>query len=1591
MATNDWDDPNTPLTSDINEPSTLDEWNRLNAEALYRAKQRVQPISSLLSKAQEGTAVGTDVARTLLGGPVAAIGGAWQSPLQALSAGPGYLYRKYAEGDQQGADAYYDANVKSVEQNQADLYKRFAQPSTEQGRTFEEDLAAALQASKLPPVFPEAAGIGGRGINPNDVRVMGAEVKNFGKQVREVPADFQNAQAGVSRIDPLTGKPTLGVKLQGAAEGMGDIIAQREAAGKSAIPGLIDTKMNIVRPEGTRILRAKQPQGGADITHNTNRPAQVESLDPLLGGLNDFALIDRAAPASLVVDQYLQNYMNLTNRNNRLHEENYNKTAVKQARELFPDAPSDQTALQAMTTRYGGNHEPGMDQQRLRALDEYAKSPEAAAAVAQGADPIPSIEDFYKMHEASNKWRNNNLGNFISKFSGTASDPALKLAEQGLTFKNPDELLRSQTDYDWQANVNRGIAQTPLEGAIAPKLAAKQDELVQAVQEQNEIGNEGDPDAQRAAGDKVAKLRKEVDNLKLGVAYESAVDASIRPTNAQGLAEDLDYVNRQYFPSLTGEKDPNALAYRLKSNFVERLGFDEIAAQMHKDILSGKIALDKVPNISVDAYIKKNAEAREIAKEAEENQKLLYVNTVKKRFSDMAQNLPSDAKTFGNGFVLESTSDTPGNEVIQRASDDTGCMDHCGGQGGSASQRGYTVHPFTGREKTTYEPIMRLDLPGVPNPKASERAQTELTSYIRGVISGNKQLSHVRDATTGMPAATIEFNKLSPGKFDIGYVSGPAEAGGGTNGPIDEKYHNVVRDYLNSRADQINDVSSALKKNASVLDTNDQQYMHAAQFAGYNNSYELRAAYPDLPRFITIKDAYAIRDGTYQMPEPSPSASRAIAPAQTPEYEQLRNTVNSNVGNTLQHLLRTSGEEFSNRVENVIRPLMEAHDYATGIDPLIARIEDAANSGNHSALVSGKLLDIAYDLHDQHYNHLNEWVPEPDVPPAVDPTELRSDVQSYLDHMHEEILQNAGDNPHHAVEVADIVNDLTTEAMNLTDFVTGVGDFAHRLRIAANRITNVDASNALIEIAQGLEEGQHNAGGLNPPAVAPGMAERDPLPAPPAEVQLPRGVPEHDQELTFTDPHSIASHLVLIDRDADGTLNQQSIDSTNFALEHGQLDYPGYTQIPPGEERARAMAPIRTAYQRAVANAQAAEREQAMQAARGNLQTADYDQLAAQLTEGQRGYNQQVATQIARQARSHGVPVEEVTDMIRRGNGTYGGYSVDLSAFSPGQIEVLARDAHRMMTFNPGRAEDGPVRRYAKGGSVEKKISAPSDSVRDILYNNPPPAPMGENPYADNKTVQRYQSLDQPNDYYRGLTMNQYFSLAPADREAMDAQAAIDHPNMTAATNFLKMMVPGSMAFKAISDLYSKYFPGPPAVPEAAYTGDYSTLTPEQKTQYENVIAGQPSVYDKGLMGVNTAPQTTATVWTGRDGNPIMSGGVPLMTGYGAYLGPQQQLGRTIESAFSEGESPGDTQSFAEASAARDAADASQRMATNNFSDAGSGAAQNSSPSADAGATNGGVSGGWGSRDAGGLKKGGVVRKKKPTPEQMRFELMMRK
>ena len=62
-----------------------------------------------------------------------------------------------------------------------------------------------------------------RGVNPNDVKVMGANAKRIAGEVRDLKTDFANAQSGIRRENAF-GEPTLGVKAQGAVESVAPVV-----------------------------------------------------------------------------------------------------------------------------------------------------------------------------------------------------------------------------------------------------------------------------------------------------------------------------------------------------------------------------------------------------------------------------------------------------------------------------------------------------------------------------------------------------------------------------------------------------------------------------------------------------------------------------------------------------------------------------------------------------------------------------------------------------------------------------------------------------------------------------------------------------------------------------------------------------------------------------------------------------------------------------------------------------------------------------------------------------------------------------------------------------------------------------------------------------------------------------------------------------------------------------------------------------------------------------------------------------------------------------------------------------------------------
>jgi len=906
MATNEWDDVNRPLPGPLPKPTIDDmkyELMRLqhNYPAPLSAYDKAASTAFDVARTVMGrpAPAATDVARTLLGGPAAAVGGAWQGPLQALSAGPGYLYRKYAEGDQQGADAYWKQNVKPAQENMYNLYKKLAEPSTKQGKQFEEDFAAAFEASKLPPIFPGlTSGIPVRGITPTDVRVMGANAKRIGTQVRDIPTDFKNAQSGLKKIDPVTGESTLGAKLQGTAESVGDTLERQadartartdtssmsplSAAASALMP---DTSMNVMRPVDSRILRAKTPEGAAPLAipaSATGSRGDISRLDPLSTELNKHTLTyDEMMKPHPLLNTYMAQY---ARDNNAVHDVGIDTALAQRALEKFPDAPSPSEAVLALEAFHGGSNSEGMAKEHIAAADAYAKSPLAAAVATQpDVTPIPTSEEFLRRYEASEKWRTNNFPAFVTKYLGTETDPALSLASQGLTFQDPEHVLLAGENSVRTAVKNRVAAGMPEKTALQTALEAKENELAQKDTQWRAIADTRE--ARTFSDTNIKPLQKEIENLKLGAAYENMADAAVIPTKVQDMLGVMDYSATQFFPSLTGEKNPEAIAYKLEKAAIARLGFDDIVDQMHQDILNGKYDPDKVKNISVDRYIRENAEARQKADAAVQALQKAYIAKVTTRFSEMVKNLPADALKYENAVILETTQNTPLNEAKQRASDDCGVLDNCIGKGSDASQSGkQPKHPFTGLANTHYEPVFLLDQPGVRNPRAAQDTST----FIKRVYSGENILGHVRDETTGFPVANIELkvHRRRDGSFlkFVGYVSGPT-TNDGTNGPIDQKYHNAIRDYLNRYADKIGSVDSPLINNTSVRDTMSGEYDSIGVEAGYRDNRDLRAANPDLPRFITLDDARSIRNQTYKMPEPA--ASAVPAPLEIAPYKHI--------------------------------------------------------------------------------------------------------------------------------------------------------------------------------------------------------------------------------------------------------------------------------------------------------------------------------------------------------------------------------------------------------------------------------------------------------------------------------------------------------------------------------------------------------------------------------------------------------------------------------------------------------------------------------------------------------------------------------
>ena len=236
---------------------------------------------------KQGLDLAGDIPRVAASGVAPYIAGITQPVVgayQYASKMPGVLYRENVLGDPESMQeaatireglpqfappgARY--NPAPMNQRIEDIGQAVA-PQTPQGQAMLEGASQVFEPLKLPMMgpgsgMPGSAPVSPRPIfTPNDLRVLGAEATRVGRQVGEIPTDFVNAQSGLQRIDPVTGQPVLGARIQSGVDRLGDIMEQRKMQGLTPIPGLPaalqpETAMYAVRPQGSRLTTPVIPE-----------------------------------------------------------------------------------------------------------------------------------------------------------------------------------------------------------------------------------------------------------------------------------------------------------------------------------------------------------------------------------------------------------------------------------------------------------------------------------------------------------------------------------------------------------------------------------------------------------------------------------------------------------------------------------------------------------------------------------------------------------------------------------------------------------------------------------------------------------------------------------------------------------------------------------------------------------------------------------------------------------------------------------------------------------------------------------------------------------------------------------------------------------------------------------------------------------------------------------------------------------------------------------------------------------------------------------------------------------------------------------
>ena len=879
--------------------------------------------------------------------------------------------------------------------------------------------------------IPELWNMRARGINPDDVRVMGANMRRIGNEIVEIPPDFRNAQSGVRRQNAF-GEPTLGVKAEAVASDIGDVMARRQAAGKSTVPYVSDflpeTNTYAVRNTGEGQLLTPIDLPGVvnrDLT-NYGQMARVNE-----NALRFNAQTFRDQPIEQF-NRYMDEFINPESVPDPIRK-GWSKYFAERVQGLFPTATEKSESNEAWSQLIPPEEK---NKYKMQFLEDFVAKPENKEIAKASGKDLPSVGEYKARVEAADKWLKGPFTNYVQKFVGTKEDPLLQLAEKGLTPSSPEMLLQ-EIEHDFSSSrrssleTRRTQAGFPEKGLYSEKVTAAEWRLDSAKGQERELSTQQNAIARRlnetnpgedpavlspdfarlsnqvtAKVNEIEKLEKQLENLQLASAYETMSDYSIVPTTAGELKGRMTFVESQLFPKLAKTPD-EAKMIDLTRTGTMGAGIEDAAREYVHDIITGALPIDQISNMSFEKHVGQKAGVRAQVQEAKRIVAKEKINKLNAYSQERVNSTPEYLR-FGNANVVEFNKTTPLEEIRKGLSFETEMLDHCIGSGGSGAGR---KHFITG-ETRGHTPIIDPITGEIPTGSSGNDR-----GYVDSVRKGSTQIASVRDATTGYPAVTIEFKKKSDNKFDLGYVSGYK------NKIPESIYRNATRDYLNSRADEIQGTGSELTR----YDLYDQKNLTNRTLARMTDKTEHEVSMTqlaELPRFLTMSDLKQAVNGEIVDIPPLPARpSREMLPTVIPDqqireyrswindrYPDLQDRINqvtedlSDIDNGRVNASQFGLEEdqfeaFYNALANERRALSEqsraerltqGREMGNGMDRLIR--EEQPN------------IDRAWEIMTQNYDYEN-------MAPAeirTRATSLRRDPQAVLGQAAEEFLLNPG-------------------------------------------------------------------------------------------------------------------------------------------------------------------------------------------------------------------------------------------------------------------------------------------------------------------------------------------------------------------------------------------------------------------------------------------------------------------------------------------------------------------------------------------------------------------------------------------------------